>query len=70
MDTEKQDIPSDPSEQVVVEGATMSWTPPPKFLSYGIGFVRRMFKIILREARGPIHHQFVSIARYVAKGAI
>ena len=44
--------------------------PPPKFVSYGIGFVRHMFKISLREARGPIHHQFVLIARYVAKGAI
>ena len=44
--------------------------PPPKFVSYGIGFVRHMFRIILREARGPIHHQFVLIARYVAKSAI
>ena len=44
--------------------------PPPKFVSYGIGFVRHMFRIILREARGPIHHQFILIARYVAKSAI
>ena len=46
--------------------------PPPKFVSYwaALNFVHHMFRIILREPSGPIHHQLGFLARDGAKSAI